>query len=361
MMDATVALIVAAAGLIPADTQPALLSTPALKQLLAEAQTRLWAWEIEYESAREDRPGIPAQSYSHRVVAAKAPDCFFHWNAHGTARLDWRKDPYQQRLTVTADRMFAEYPLHRIFNEQMLRPDDPLPGTAPRELLLVAPGWWPLAQRPSRTLVDNLPAALSAVARSSKYQTRSQLEQVGSRWCHLLECPGRDRLWLDVERGCALVARQISYTNPPLVHRVEFSNFQEVLPGLWAPFTLRNIHYERAPDGSLGKIVLDGTLNVLRVRLNEQVDDARFRFKPLSGSVGKIGDQPMRQVVPGGEEYLDEVVEWIRRYSPQAPSPTNHTIWANWSDIVLGALLGGVVAFALFWRPRWVLRRGDRS
>lgn len=324
MMAANVVLFLTTAWLLSAGGKPAPLSTPALKQRLGEAQARIWSWEIEYESAREVRPGLPAEAYSHRVVAAKAPDRFFHWGSHGVPWLDWRDDPHQQRLTVTAERLIAERPLDRIFNQQALRPDDPLPGTAPQELLLIALGWWPLARRPSPNLVDKLPAALSAVARSSAYQAGPQLEQLAGRWCQVLECPGRDQLWLDIERSCAVVARQISYPRQAIVHRVEFSNFREVLPGIWAPFTLRNIHYERSPNGAMGKAVIDATLNVLRIRLNEQVDDARFRFEPLPGSVGKIDGQPLRQVVPGGEEYLDEVVEWIRRYSPQATSPTNH-------------------------------------
>lgn len=362
MIAATIVLFAVAAGSIPASGPSAPLSTPALKQRLAKAQDRLWAWQVEYESARKDRPSVPTKSYVHRMVAAKAPAQFFHWGSHGTPWYDWREDPYQQRLTVTSNRIIIEHPWARLFVDKQLPPNDPLPGTAPEELLLMALGWWSLAQRPSPKVNDDLPAALSAVARSSAYQARPQLEQVDGRWCHVLECPGRDQLWLDVERGCAVVARQISYPNPPLVHRVEFSDFREVLPGFWAPFLLRNIHYERTPDGALGKAVLDATLTVLHVRLNEQVEDARFEFKPLPGSVGKIGDQPLRQVVPGGEEYLDEVVEWIRRYAPHNAVPSKPSLWANWSDIALGALFGAVVVAALFWRPpRWLSRRGGRE
>lgn len=361
MIAATIVLFAVAAGLIPARGPSAPLSSPVLKQRLAKAQDRLWAWEVEYESAREDRSGVPTKSYVHRMVAAKAPARFFHWGSHGTPWYDWREDPYQQRLTVTSNRIIVEHPWARIFVDKQLSPNDPLPGTAPEELLLMALGWWPLTQRPSATLVDKLPAALSAVAKSSAYQARPQLEQVNGRWCHVLEYPGRDQLWLDVERGCAVVARQISYPAQDRVHRVEFSNFREMLPGIWAPFTLRNIHYERAPDGALGKAVHDATLTVLRVRLNEQVEDARFEFKPLPGSVGQIGDRPLRQVVPGGEEYLDDVVAWIRRYSPGVKMPKSQTGWINWSDLGLGALLGGVVVLALFWRPRWISRRGGGS
>jgi hypothetical protein len=328
------------------------LSTPVLKGRLTEAQARLWAWEVEYESAREERPGVPSKSYLHRIVAAKAPDLFFHCSAHGTPQLDWREDPYQQRLTVTAERMFSERPLDRFFIEWRVRPDQPLPGRAP-ELLLIALGWWPLTMRPAVLLDDKLPASLSAVAQSSAYHVRSSLEQAGGRWCHVLEFPGRDQLWIDVDRGCAVVARQIDYSIPARrVHRVEFADFREMLPNVWVPFRLRNLIYERARDGTVGPPVLDATLHVRQVLLNEAVDDARFRFSPLPGSVARIDDQPLRQVVPSGEEYLDDVVRWIRRYDEQPEVTRSQTLPVSWSDVALGALLGAVVVGALLWWAR---------
>jgi hypothetical protein len=294
------------------------------------------------------------------VVAAKAPDRFFHWNAHGTPRLEWQEDPFQQRLTVITDRMFAERPLHRLFIEQRLQPGDPLPGSAPNELLLIALGWWPLA-RPAPRLDDQLPAALSAVAQSSMYQAGSRLEQVEGRWCQILEYPGRDRLWLDTDRGCAVVVRQISYPSVDRVHRVEFADFRELLPDVWVPFTLRNLHYERTAEGAVGRIVKDARLTVLRVQLNEAVDDARFRFEPLPGSAGQVEGEPLRQVVPGGEEFLDEVVEWIRHRAPLAGTTEGQTSRARGSDFALGALLGGVVGIALLWWRCWAPRQGVGS
>jgi hypothetical protein len=333
------------------------LSTLALKQCLADAQARIWAWEIEYESARTDDSGSPAERYVHRIVAAKAPDRFFHWSAHGTPWLDWRDDLYQQRLTVAARRIVSERPLDRLFIEKAVRPDEPLPGTAPNEFLLVALGWWPLAERPSPVLVDTLSAALSAVARSPRYEARRHREHVCGRWCHVLECPGRDQLWLDVDRGCALIARQITYDRPAQIHRVELADFRELVPGIWAPFTLRNLHYARNADGTKGRMLLDAKLSVLQIRLNEAVDDARFRFQPLPGSVGQIvGETPMRQVVAGGEDYLDEVVEWIPRYQPHLGVQTARSSWANWSDMASGA----VFAVLIITLGRWCLshRRG---
>lgn len=343
-------VVVAVVGFTDADNRPPIgvlpFSTPVLKQRLAEAQTRLWAWEVAYESARES--GVGDKPYLHRVVAAKAPDQFFHWSAHGSPWLHYRDDPYQQRLTVNTDRMFVERPLDRLCDERSLRPDDPLPGSAPHELLLIAWGWWPLHGRPSPTLVDMLPAALSAVAQSEAYQARPRLEQLGGRWCQVLECQGRDQLWLDVGRNCAVVARQIDYPEQARIHRVELSDFRELLSGVWVPFRLRNLHYKRAQDGAVGQLIVDATLTVLSVRLNEGVDDAQFRVHPLPGSAGNNRDKPFGQTVPGGENYLDEVVEWIRRYTSKAGHAEQKADWEKWEDVVLGALLGLGASNALF-------------
>lgn len=360
-MAAALALTLAAAGLTPAIVQPSGLSTVELKKRLEEAQAPLWAWEIESESAREERPGVPAERYVHRIVAAKAPDRFFHWNAHGTPRLDWRDDPTQQRLIVHADRFIIERPLDRFFIEGQLRSGDPLPGTASQELLLTALGWWPLADRPSPPLMNMLPKSLTTVARSSAYQARPTMERVGGRWCQVLECPGRDQIWLDIDRGCAVVARQITYTRPSQVHRIEFADFREMVPKVWVPRTLHNLIYEKAPDGTLGQPIVDGTIHLLQVRLNEAVDDARFQFKPSPGSIADNGHKLLRQVIPGGEEYLDEVVEWSRRYRPKVDIPECQIGWGNWSDMACGALLGGVVITLLFWCPRWIPRRRGES
>lgn len=350
------AAVLAAIGWQLASAPPAPLPSATLKHRLGQAQARISAWEIEYEAARQDQRGVPAVSYIHRLIAAKAPDKFFAWTAHGTPWLDWSDDPYQQRLVVTTDRMIAGWPLDRLFNDQPLRPDAPLPGSAPGELLLAALGWWPLANRPPPILLDDVPTALSKVAQSSAYQARPQLEKVGDRWCNVLERPGLDRLWLDAYRGCALVARQYSPSGKDRVQRFEFADFQELLPGIWAPFTLRNIQYERMAGGRPGRVLHDNKLTFLRVRLNEAVTDARFCFEPPPGSIGRTGDGPLRQVVPGGQTYLDEVLNWIHRYQELAEAPKLHALWPRPLDILLGALLGGFAVVGLKWKGHILLR-----
>jgi hypothetical protein len=61
----------------------------------------------------------------------------------------------------------------------------------------------------------------------------------------VLEYPGYDRLWIDTERGCALLAREThSSRNGALVQRIELSGHREVAPGIWLPSSIRNIQYD---------------------------------------------------------------------------------------------------------------------
>jgi hypothetical protein len=339
-------VFLAATNCQPPNARP--LPSAILKQRLRQAQTRIWAWEIEYESQREIQPGVPAVTYVHRIVAAKAPDKFFSWAAHGTPSVDWRDDPYQQRLTITGNRMITERPLDRQFSDQSLPPDASLPGSAPNEILLTALGWWPLTERPPPILLDNVPTALSRVAESPAYEARSRLEKAGDRWCYVLENPGLDQLWLDADRNHALVARQYSPSGQGQIQRFEFADFRELLPGTWVPFTLRNLRYECTSDGKPGRVLVDARLTFLRVRLNEEVDDARFRFHALPGSRGRFNDEPLRQTAPGGEEYLNEVVDWTRRNWPEKRIPASQ--WYL-SDILIGTVIGALatVIILLIW------------
>jgi len=46
------------------------------------------------------------------------------------------------------------------------------------------------------------------------------------------------------------------------------------------------------------------------------------------------------------------VVEWIRRYAPQAKSPARQTGWADATNVSLGALLGAIAVIATTRRRR---------
>jgi len=366
-----VAFVTAAAVCFPsasmADEQrPATLTAEELRQRLVESHACIRAWYVEYESARELSTGEPKEAYLHRVVAAKVPDHFFHWSTHGTRWLGWREDPYQQRLTLNPSKAVIERPFDHQFRLLSLAPDAPLPGTMPREFLFLALGWWSFPKRPPPLLAGRVPCVLPAIAASPKYVVNPQQEMVRGRWCHILEYPGHDRLYLDCDRGCAILAREVFDPNKEiLVQRIESSEHREVQPGIWVPFEFRNMLFDTArskPEGGKAVTTLDAILKVLEVRLNEQVKDDVFRFEPLPGSIQSIGDDRTEQAVPGGTDYLDEMLDWIQRHFNFPGIPTRDSGSATEALVEYSILGGGVVALiGLFFRRRRHLGNVPRS
>jgi hypothetical protein len=344
------------------EQRPATLTTKELQQQLLEAHARIRAWYVVYESARKLATGEPSD-YSHQVVAAKAPDRFFHWSAHGYPWSDWREDLFQQRLTLAPNQSAVERPAHRQYRLLSVAPDAPLPGTMPGEFLFLALGWWPFPKRPPPSADGKIAVVFPAIARSPHYVVNPHQELVQGRWCHILEYLGHDRLWLDGDRGCAILAREVFDPNKGiLLQRVEAGAHREVHPGIWVPFEFRNMLFDPAKSKSQGGEVvktLDANLEVLEVRLNEQVSDDIFRFEPLPGSVQTLADDRTEQSIPGGTDYLDEIVDWAKRYFGVSAIPAHRTGWVWEALLEYGIIAGGVIVLIglLFHRRR---RLGER-
>lgn len=333
-------------AVMPAEQRPAVFTTGELQQRLLKANARVHAWYVEYESARQLASGVPTESYVHRIVAAKAPDYYFHWTTHGTASYDWRNDPNQQRFTLAPSGAVIERPFHRQFRYLSLAADAPLPGTMRQEFLFLAMGWWPFPKRPSP------PCLLPAVARSRNYVANPWQELVQGRWCHILEHPDHDRLWLDCDHGCVILRRELfDPKNRLLSQRIESSEHREIQPGIWVPFVFRNMLFvaNRAqPQEAKAAKTLDATLKVREARLNEHVSDNIFRFEPLPGSIQSIGDgqdDRIEQVVPGGADYLEELIDWVQHQFAFSGIPTRDSGSDREAVLEYSAIGGGIIVF----------------
>jgi hypothetical protein len=347
-------------GCLAGDLRPAALTRGELRDRLLEANSRIRAWYLEYESRGPGRAG-EGVSDVHRVVAAKMPDLFFHWSSHTHPRLDWREDLYQQRLTLFPDRAVAERPAHRQFCVIPLPGDAPLPGTMPQEFLFLALGWWPFPHRPPPRMAGDAASVLPAMASSPRYALRAHQELLCGRWCHVLEYARHDKVWLDLGRGCVIVARE-AYNSETggILQRVESREHREVQPGIWVPFEFGNTIFGTASSASEGTRVfktVDATLHVLEVRLNGDVQDSVFRFEPLPGSVETDANERTRQVVPGGLDYLEEVIQWINRFFVFAPTDAGAT-WATSEALIEYGIICAAVVGLLGSRIRARRQRG---
>jgi hypothetical protein len=323
-----------------------------LRAAIAEAQAKIRSLRVVYRSSDYDPGKYPKGTYLHREVESWAPYDLRHVSAHGYDGLDWRDDPLQQHAYVTKGHALNEFPINRTFAENDVRPEDGLPGSLPQEFFFVATGIWPHSGwRPPRP--EGRALVLREVAAEPEYRVvRPVQELVDQRWCHVLERPGLDRLWLDVERGCALLARESSLkVGGPMVQRIELGGHHQVAAGVWLPGWMRNIQFDyNAPtEEGRRRAYRDARMVVLEAWANR--DAVPPPFHPRPGELRSAAEGPPTQVVPGGRDHLDDVARWLVR----------HAVIARSDGHSLSAYLVAAPALILIvgWELRRVLVRSD--
>jgi hypothetical protein len=310
-------LLAAAKGATALAVPPAAeLDAPRLREALLRAQQRIESFRVVYESDDYDDDTTPAGYMLHRVVVCQAPNLLFHWTAHGHDKLAWEDDHGQQIARIRDGNVLNEYPVNRSYYEAQLDlKGDGLPGTLPHEFLFSTVGFWPFTTiKPPQ--LDGEPFVLVDVARSEQYDSvLPHLQQVEGRWCHVLERKGKDRLWLDVNRGCALMARETcAPTTGRLGQRIELGGHREVASGIWFPKWIRNIQYDHGASDSRRQMRVwkNARHDILEVTINE-VDDSVFTWSPPTGALRIFDDAPSVQTRAGGLEHLDHLTAWIMR------------------------------------------------
>src|SRR5262249_33695398 len=136
------------------------------------------------------------------------------------------------------------FPFPREYSRIPLKPSDRPPGTLGSLDFFMNTGLWPLEQRPGPRY-GQCPCALRELASDQTYSVvRPLQEEVDGHWCHVLERPGSDRLWIDVARGCCLMARE--FCNPQdgcVAIRYDLGEHQEIEPGVWVTKRIGGIIY----------------------------------------------------------------------------------------------------------------------
>jgi hypothetical protein len=338
-------------GEVVAAHRPAAVGATELRRQLGEIHGRIRTWYVEYETTPSSDPKKPLGAHVHRIVAASRPDRFYRLSAKGTAARSWHDDPFQTRLILTSSSAVAESPMERTFAILPVEAGDPLPGDLSNELLLTALGWWPFEDRPVPTLAGRV---FLDIARSPDYVVRPTQDLIEGRWCHVLEYPGRDRLWLDVERDCALLVRETYHPRShALAQRIEMKGHREIKPGIWVPMEFHNTRFRDSDQSEDQRKVVDAVVQVLNVRVNDPLPDAIFEFKPRPGSIQIFENRRFEQKVAGGTDRLDEIVGWIRRYVGSGRTSTRGLVASVEAVIEYGVsilCIGGIVA--LRWRRR---------
>jgi hypothetical protein len=325
---AILGMLATPAGLPATESPRATYTAEQLRAGLLATADKIKSLSVVYRSNDYDPKLFPMGTYLYREIIAQSPGSLHHVSAHGHATLDWKDDPYQQSAYVSGDHAFNEFPVNRKYIETHIGPNDALPGTLPSDFFFLSTGIWPFDGRPAPRPLDR-PYMLREVARAKEFSTvRPRQELVDGRWCHVLESPGNDRLWLDTERGCALLARETIVGKWLAVgQRFELGGHREVGPGIWLPRWIHNMQfdYEAPTEEGRRRKLTDARHEVLRAEVS-RVDDSAFNFRPRPGSLLENATGAPTQAEPGGLDHLDHLVHWLREHAPASSPRTRSAI-----------------------------------
>lgn len=178
-------------------------------------------------------------------------------------------------------------------------------------------GWWPPDDPTPRP--PGWPALfLHDVLAQKQCIVRPRQEQVDGVWCHVIEVPGLDTLWIDPSVGFGIRRRLWAGGNSGMLYtRYELSDFREMKPDIWIPWRLRRIVYDTAvrKPGTTPTIIVEGRATVVRAVVNEVPEDL-FQFKPPPGTLVQNRDSGQFEQIPGGLAFLDTVIKTVLQVHP---------------------------------------------
>jgi len=280
---------------------------------------------------------LDANAFYRVALSAKAPHFLLYDSAHGHDSMNWQLDPYRQRAYVQKEQVYNEYPLDRMFFRQPLKPQDPLPGSLQTAFFFLATGHWPTTEREAPRHTD-LPYVLREVALSKEthLHLRAKLEQVDGRWCHVLEEPGVDALWIDAERAGCLVQRVLSDPKTGRrLHRYRLLQQEEFADQIWIPRVIENTVFrsnDRSENSSSSEETTSRT-RIVECAIN-QVEDTVFDYRIPPGAL-ELNEhnlnEPPSQVAAGGLDQFDQIADWIQgdRISTITVGPTRAALSEN--------------------------------
>jgi hypothetical protein len=244
----------------------------------------------------------------HLTVAARGPMryCLIsHSDAFFPEDLDWNENA----VYFTGETLDVYYPSLGYYETSRKNAHTPYAWKVKSAFLWECLGWWPPdddSKIPDQGRTFFLHTALA----QKGYGVLPRQELVDGVWCHVVELPGVDKLWLDPARGFALLRRERFTGTPPVpTFRYELSDYREVAPAVWLPYKLRRVIFAAHKSGETSpRIQMDATGTVVDAEVN-QVPEDFFQFTPPPGTLVQDRDTRQMTQIPGGLAILDAITD----------------------------------------------------
>jgi hypothetical protein len=212
-------------------------------------------------------------------------------------------------------------------------------------------GWWPPGDDSEPLKPQERALFVKDVLADPECRVSPFLDRVDGRWCHVVENPGLEILWIDAQRGTLLKRERYGGGDAlRLTATYHLMDYREVASGIWLPYTIRR------------KVEAFGRENVYQVEKYEvnNVPDELFSFTPGPGTLVYDRDTDEFHQVPGGEDFLEKMVNRVTHISA-AQSPSGESAGSSARRILValvsGAAISGAVSALLAGRRR----RGPRG
>ena len=226
---------------------------------------------------------------------------------------------------------------------------DSVGGTIEYDVLLVVVPLWPLTdyKTPSNSQFGTPIIALDAM-RSPAYCLLLESESVAGEHCAVFDHNGLDRLWVATHKGPCVMRRDIRHPRTgALRQRVLTDKVEQVAPGLWLPKQFRSQFFSPNQRPNAETVEREYRVHILRCVVNDDVPMSTFEPVHPPGSLKYASATEFVQALPGGQDLLSDVVEFMVKYLHLPNKPITHGHPVAW---FLAGTAGGLCVGLLLMR-----------
>lgn len=323
-------------------------SAVAVRRDIVESHKKLRAIEIVY-FADSGKEGDPKDSGSRVRCSLKAlrPRLLLHDASKETSHVSWKDYPSRQRAYLKDEQFILELPVNRIYFSGKWEPTQGLPGTLRDEMFFMVTGIWPFDECPAPRPFGH-EHSLIDIAGSDQFIISPDLEKIGIHNCVVMKHrSGTDVLWLDAERGYAIVKREIrSERFGSTIARFRADGFREECPGLWIPsrFEHRYFKYNSPIEEERSFTIKYARALITHIAVNS-IDKSVFEFHRQPGSLHYLANDlsasPV-EAIRGSQSHLGNLAGWINRTSRSKKERG----WEN-TFIFIASMVAGLIGEAI--------------
>lgn len=303
-----------------------------IRQSIDRGRVALRSLQVEaFFTSRSHRSGSWIKQRLHVTFAAAGYRRYAD-TIHLTDGVDEDQDDYRNQMYLERDTLEIFFPFQRrcerqhgakvFFHAHEIR----------AHFFLECLGQWPAGDESSPPKRADHAFFIHELLAERGCRLLNESELVNGVPCRVIEDPNVEKLWLDPQKNFALTRRDwfAELDGLPSV-RYELSEYKEVTPGIWFPWMLRRIVYDRRSEPTQvdPPVEMETIARVERVIVNRVSNDL-FRFHPPPGTLIWDRDSDERWQTPGGLSWLDEVIHAVHarntRRAALAPSSRSRPI-----------------------------------